>query len=47
VRLPFDGFEAYRTSAALDPASIRRVGIVAIGERFDAEVCVARLAWAR
>ena len=44
VRLPFDGFEAYRTSAALDPASIRRVGIVAIGERFDAEVCIARVA---
>ena len=44
VRVPFDGFEAYRTSGALDPASIRRVGIVAIGERFDADVCIARVA---
>lgn len=43
VRLPFDGFEPYRTSGTLEPASIRRVGIVAIGERFEAEVCVARL----
>ncbi len=43
VRLPFDGFEPYRTGAPLEPASIRRVGIVAIGERFEAEVCIARL----
>ena len=44
VRLPFDGFEPYRTSGALEAPSIRRVGIVAIGERFDAEVCIARVA---
>ena len=44
VRLPFDGFEPYRTSGALEAPSIRRVGIVAIGERFDAEICIARLA---
>ena len=44
VRLPFYGFEPYRTSGTLEVPSIRRVGIVAIGERFDAEVCIARLA---
>jgi Complex I intermediate-associated protein 30 (CIA30) len=44
VRLPFDAFEPYRTSGALEPATIRRIGVVAIGERFEAEVCVARLA---
>ena len=44
VRLPFDGFEPYRTSGTLEAFSIRRVGIVAIGERFDAEICIARLA---
>jgi len=43
VRLPFDAFEPYRTSGTLQAQSIRRLGIVAIGERFDAEVCVARL----
>ncbi len=44
VLLPFDGFEPYRTSGTLEAPSIRRVGIVAIGESFDAEVCIARLA---
>ena len=44
VRLAFDGFEPYRTSGTLEAPSIRRVGIVAIGERFDAEICIARLA---
>jgi hypothetical protein len=44
VRLPFDGFQPYRTSGTLEAAAIRRVGIVAIGERFDAEICIARLA---
>jgi len=43
VRLPFDDFDPYRTSKTLEPASIRRIGIVAIGERFEAEVCIARL----
>ena len=43
VRLPFDGFEPYRTSGTLRAETVRRIGVVAIGERFDAEVCVARL----
>ncbi len=42
VRLPFESFEPYRTSGPLKPASIRRVGIVAIGERFEADICIAR-----
>lgn len=44
LRLPFENFEPYRTSGALQSGSVHRIGIVAIGERFDAEVCVARLA---
>ena len=43
MRLPFGDFEPYRTSSTLQPESIRRIGIVAIGERFDADVCIARL----
>ena len=43
LRLPFDAFTPYRTSGELQPHSVRRLGIVAIGERFDAELCVARL----
>jgi hypothetical protein len=44
VRLPFEDFEPYRTTAALQPQGLRRIGLVAIGERFDAELCLARLA---
>lgn len=44
LRLPFDAFEAYRTGGALQPARVRRIGLLAIGERFDADLCLARLA---
>lgn len=44
VRLPFEAFEPYRTGGTLDAATIRRIGVVAIGARFEADVCVARLA---
>jgi hypothetical protein len=47
VRLPLASFEPHRTSGTLRAADVRRVGIVAIGERFDADVCVSRLAWTR
>ena len=44
VRLPFDAFEPYRTGGVLDPAAINRIGVVAVGARFEAEVCIARIA---
>lgn len=44
VRLPFDAFVPHRTAGSLDATSLRRIGLVAIGERFDAELCLARLA---
>jgi len=44
LRLPFTDFEAYRTGGALQPQRVRRIGLVAIGERFDADLCLARLA---
>ena len=41
VRLPFDAFTPYRTDAALDVGRLERIGIVAIGREFRAELCVA------
>lgn len=47
LRLPFASFEAYRTDARFAPAQLRRVGVLAIGERFTARACVARIALVR
>jgi hypothetical protein len=44
LRLPFQTFEPYRSGGELLPERLRRIGLVAIGERFDAELCLARLA---
>lgn len=43
VHLPFTGFEPYRTAQALQTDRLRRLGIVAIGRDFEADVCVARV----
>lgn len=37
-RLPFARFEAYRTQIKFNPAKLRRVGIVAIGRAFEADI---------
>lgn len=42
ITLPFDQFEPYRTERPLDVSRIRRVGLVAIGRRFTADLCVAK-----
>ncbi|MGI9522418.1 MAG: CIA30 family protein [Hyphomicrobiaceae bacterium] len=39
-RLPFADFEAYRTDADLDVTKLRRIGIVAIGRPFKADIAV-------
>ena len=44
LRLPFDAFVAHRTDASFDPANLRRVGILAIGRVFRAELSVASVA---
>jgi len=44
LRLPFADFAPYRFDRALRVEALRRVGIVAIGQAMQAEVCVARLA---
>lgn len=40
LRVPFGKFEKHRTDAAFDPARLRRVGILAIGREFDADISV-------
>jgi len=40
IRLPFAGFVAHRTDVALDLSRLRRLGIVAIGRAFAADVAL-------
>lgn len=47
VRVPFTASTPHRFSGTLVPGEIRRVGLVALGEAFDVELCVARAAWVR
>jgi hypothetical protein len=44
VQLPFTDFAPHRIDGPLDLSRLRRLGIVAIGREFDADVCVAGLA---
>ncbi len=44
LRIPFTAFAGYRTGAALDTARLKRIGIVAIGRVFEADLCLGRLA---
>jgi hypothetical protein len=47
VRLPFRRFEPHRIEAPLDLSALRRLGIVAIGRAFEADVAVGRLEFYR
>ena len=40
VKIPFSGFEPYRTSVPFDPRKLRRVGILAVGRAFHADISV-------
>ena len=40
LRLPFEEFEAHRIDAPLDTSTLRRIGIVAIGRAFHADVAI-------
>lgn len=44
VRLPFSGFEGYRIGKKLDAQHLERIGLVAIGRAFRADLCIARVA---
>jgi hypothetical protein len=47
VFLPFAEFEPYRTTGGLEIDKLRRIGVVAIGRDFDADLCVRGLAYYR
>ena len=44
IRLPFAAFEPHRIDAPLDRSRLRRLGLVAIGRAFAADVMVSRVA---
>ena len=44
VRIPFSAFSGYRIGSALDTGALERIGLVAIGRAFTADLCLARLA---
>lgn len=46
VSLPFASFAAVATRAALDPRRLTRIGLVAYGKAFTADLAVARVALA-
>ncbi len=43
VRVPFSELEPHRTDASFDAAGLRRLGIIAIGREFHADVAVSDL----
>lgn len=45
ICLPFAQFEPHRVEAPIDIARLRRIGLVAIGRAFVADLAVARLAF--
>lgn len=44
MHLPFSHFEAHRTDQIFDAGALRRVGVLAIGRAFEADVSVGRVA---
>ena len=47
IDLPFATFEPYRLEAPLDTTRLRRIGLVAIGRAFHADLAVAELSFYR
>jgi hypothetical protein len=47
IDLPFEAFAPYRLDAPLDTTRLRRIGLVAIGRAFKAELAVSELAFYR
>lgn len=44
IRLPFAGFQPHRTEAVFEPARLKRIGFVAIGRAFTADLAISKLA---
>ncbi len=47
IELPFESFAPYRLEAPLDISRLRRIGLVAIGRAFHADLAVSKLAFYR
>jgi hypothetical protein len=47
LHLPFADFAPHRTQANFEPSRLRRIGILAIGRVFDADVAVAQVGFYR
>jgi hypothetical protein len=45
VELPFADFSPYKTRKALDLTGIERIGVLAIGRAFAADLCIGRVAF--
>ena len=45
LQLPFAEFSPYKTRSALDVTELERIGVVAIGRAFTADLCIGRLAF--
>ncbi|WP_244531787.1 CIA30 family protein [Nitrosomonas aestuarii] len=43
IRIPFANIEPYRTTTKFHKDKLRRIGLVAIGRAFEADLCVASL----
>lgn len=44
IQLPFAHFMPHRTEVMFDPAKLRRIGILAVGREFDADLSVSEVA---
>ncbi|MEM8685831.1 MAG: CIA30 family protein [Pseudomonadota bacterium] len=47
LQIPFSEFEAYRIETPLDISKLRRIGLVAIGRRFQADLHICQLEFYR
>lgn len=43
LRVPFDAVVPHKTDAFFDPANLRRIGVLAVGREFRAELAVANV----
>ena len=41
IRIPFDAFEPHRTDKSFDPAYLRRIGVLAVGQKMQADIAIA------
>jgi hypothetical protein len=46
-RIPFSTLEKYKTFHDFDASEIKRIGLVAIGRKFQADICLASIAFYR